>query len=142
MIPRGHLSIIPYRTLSNVDVDPNQVIFDVLLRKGDLVEKFVAFANKPRLLQRFRERLADYKRFWEGVQVRVRLPCVGRFCWWQVGWREACRILRAVETTRFFFSYCIFTNGLRGICSHPYLGLCRAKTHVDGSMSAVVFDRP
>lgn len=46
-----------------------QVIFDVLLRKGDLVEKFVAFANKPRLLQRFRERLADYKRFWQGVQV-------------------------------------------------------------------------
>lgn len=50
-----------------------QVIFDVLLRKGDLVEKFVAFANKPRLLQRFRERLADYKRFWEGVQVCVSL---------------------------------------------------------------------
>lgn len=47
-----------------------QVIFDVLLRKADLVEKFVAFANKPRLLQRFRERLADYKRFWQGVQVR------------------------------------------------------------------------
>ncbi|CBJ28057.1 calcium/ calmodulin-dependent protein kinase 1 [Ectocarpus siliculosus] len=46
----------------------SEVIFDVLLRKGDLVEKFVAFANKPRLLQRFRERLADYKRFWEGVQ--------------------------------------------------------------------------
>ena len=33
------------------------------------MEKFVAFANKPRLLQRFKERLADYKRFWEGVQV-------------------------------------------------------------------------
>lgn len=49
----------------------SEVIFDVLLRKGDLVEKFVAFANKPRLLQRFRERLADYKRFWEGVQVRL-----------------------------------------------------------------------
>ena len=47
----------------------HQVIFDVLLRKADLVEKFVAFAIKPRLLQRFRERLADYKRFWEGVQV-------------------------------------------------------------------------
>lgn len=46
------------------------MIFDVLLRKADLVEKFVAFANKPRLLQRFRERLADYKRFWQGVQVR------------------------------------------------------------------------
>ncbi|CAB1117160.1 unnamed protein product [Ectocarpus sp. CCAP 1310/34] len=46
----------------------SEVIFDVLLRKGDLVEKFVTFANKPRLLQRFRERLADYKRFWEGVQ--------------------------------------------------------------------------
>ena len=45
------------------------MIFDVLLRKGDLVEKFVAFANKPRLLQRFKERLADYKQFWEGVQV-------------------------------------------------------------------------
>ncbi|CAM9502019.1 unnamed protein product [Laminaria digitata] len=46
----------------------SEVIFDVLLRKGDLVEKFVAFASKPRLLQRFKERLADYKRFWEGVQ--------------------------------------------------------------------------
>lgn len=64
MVQRGHSP-----TLSNVDVI--QVIFDVLLRKGDLVEKFVAFANKPRLLQRFRERLADYKRFWEGVQVRL-----------------------------------------------------------------------
>lgn len=52
----------------------DQVIFDVLLRKSDLVEKFVAFANKPRLLQRFKERLADYKRFWQGVQVR-RVVC-------------------------------------------------------------------
>lgn len=47
------------------------MIFEVLLRKGDLVEKFVAFSNKPRLLQRFKERLIDYRRFWEGVQVSV-----------------------------------------------------------------------
>ncbi|CAM9293619.1 unnamed protein product [Discosporangium mesarthrocarpum] len=47
----------------------SEVIFQVLLRKGDLVEKFVKFANKPRLLQRFQERMADYKQFWEGVQV-------------------------------------------------------------------------
>lgn len=52
-----------------VPVLSEQVIFDVLLRKGDLVEKFVAFANKPRLMQRFTERLAEYKGFWEGVQV-------------------------------------------------------------------------
>lgn len=36
------------------------------------MEKFVVFANKPRLLQRFRERLAEYKRYWEGVQVIFR----------------------------------------------------------------------
>ncbi|CAM9477203.1 unnamed protein product [Choristocarpus tenellus] len=47
----------------------SEVIFQVLLRKGDLVEKFVEFANKPRLLQRFKERMIDYQRFWEGVQV-------------------------------------------------------------------------
>lgn len=59
----------------------NQVIFEVLLRKGDLVEKFVAFASKPRLLHRFRERLADYKRFWEGVQVGHLVSTA-----WSVSW--------------------------------------------------------
>lgn len=41
-----------------------EVTFHLLLRKGDLVEKFVAFAHKPRLLGRFQERMAEYERFW------------------------------------------------------------------------------
>lgn len=57
------------RPLWSFPLTLKQVIFDVLLRKSDLVEKFVAFANNPRLLQRFRERLAEYERYWEGVQV-------------------------------------------------------------------------
>jgi hypothetical protein len=41
-----------------------EVLLDLLLRRGDLVTSFVAYAHKPRLRGRFHERLAEYQRFW------------------------------------------------------------------------------
>ena len=44
-----------------------EVILDVLTKKGQHVEHFIGFASKPRLLARFRERMEEYKRFWESI---------------------------------------------------------------------------
>ena len=38
------------------------------LQKSEHVEKFLEFAREPQLLGRFRQRLAEYKRFWVDVQ--------------------------------------------------------------------------
>lgn len=46
-----------------------EVVLDVLTKKGQHVEQFIGFATKPRLMSRFRDRLEEYKRFWEGVQM-------------------------------------------------------------------------
>lgn len=46
-----------------------EVVLEVLTKKGQHVEQFIGFASKPRLLARFKERLEEYKRFWEGVQL-------------------------------------------------------------------------
>lgn len=47
-----------------------EVILEVLLQKSEHVERFVEFAHKPRLLSRFKQRMDEYKKFWESVQVR------------------------------------------------------------------------
>ena len=44
-----------------------EVVLDRLTKKGEHVEQFIAFSQKPRLLARFKERMEEYKRFWEGV---------------------------------------------------------------------------
>eukprot|EP00601_Ochromonadales_sp_CCMP2298_P027966 CAMPEP_0173274590 /NCGR_PEP_ID=MMETSP1143-20121109/2522_1 /TAXON_ID=483371 /ORGANISM="non described non described, Strain CCMP2298" /LENGTH=901 /DNA_ID=CAMNT_0014211413 /DNA_START=111 /DNA_END=2812 /DNA_ORIENTATION=+ len=46
-----------------------EVVLDLLTKKGRHVEQFIGFANKPRLMARFRERLEEYKRFWENVSI-------------------------------------------------------------------------
>lgn len=46
-----------------------EVVLDLLTKKGQHVEQFIGFASKPRLMARFRERMEEYKRFWEGVKV-------------------------------------------------------------------------
>ena len=46
-----------------------EVVLDVLTKKGQHVEQFIGFATKPKLLARFKERLEEYKRFWEGVSI-------------------------------------------------------------------------
>ncbi len=45
-----------------------EVRLDILTKKGQHVEQFIGFASKPRLLARFKERLEEYKRFWEDVE--------------------------------------------------------------------------
>ena len=45
-----------------------EVVLDVLSKKGQHAEQFVAYANKPRLLSRFKDRLAEYSKFWMGVR--------------------------------------------------------------------------
>lgn len=45
-----------------------EVVLNVLAKKGQHTEQFVAFANKPRLLSRFKERLAEYSEFWIGIR--------------------------------------------------------------------------
>lgn len=46
-----------------------EVVLDLLTKKGQHVEQFIGFASKPRLMARFRERMEEYKRFWEGVKM-------------------------------------------------------------------------
>ncbi len=46
-----------------------EVVLDLLTKKGRHVEQFIGFATKPKLLARFRERIEEYKRFWEGVSI-------------------------------------------------------------------------
>jgi hypothetical protein len=46
-----------------------EVVLDLLTKKGQHVEHFIGFANKPKLMARFRERMEEYKSFWEGVSV-------------------------------------------------------------------------
>ena len=41
---------------------------DMTLQKSEHIEKFLEFAREPQLLGRFRQRLAEYKRFWVDVQ--------------------------------------------------------------------------
>lgn len=44
-----------------------EVVLDMLTKKGQHVEQLIGFSQKPRLMARFRERMEEYKRFWEGV---------------------------------------------------------------------------
>jgi serine/threonine protein kinase len=44
-----------------------ELVLDVLTKKGEHAEQFIGFASKPRLMARFKERLEEYKRFWENV---------------------------------------------------------------------------
>lgn len=46
-----------------------EVVLDLLTKKGQHVEQFIGFSSKPRLMARFRERMDEYKRFWEGVRM-------------------------------------------------------------------------
>lgn len=46
-----------------------EVVLDLLTKKGQHVEQFIGFASKPRLMARFKERMEEYKRFWENVSI-------------------------------------------------------------------------
>ena len=46
-----------------------EVVLDLLTKKGQHVEQFIGFSSKPRLMARFRERMEEYKRFWEGIRL-------------------------------------------------------------------------
>lgn len=54
-----HLSIFWAKT---------EVVLDVLTKKGEHAEQFIRFSQKPKLMARFKERLEEYRRFWEGVR--------------------------------------------------------------------------
>jgi len=44
-----------------------ETVLDLLTKKGQHVEQFIEFASKPRLMTRFKDRMDEYKLFWEGV---------------------------------------------------------------------------
>lgn len=44
-----------------------EVVLDVLSKKGQHAEQFIGFSHNPKLHQRFKERVGEYKLFWEGV---------------------------------------------------------------------------
>ena len=44
------------------------VILDLSLKKSDHVEKFVEYANNPKLRARFLDRISEYKLFWENIR--------------------------------------------------------------------------
>ena len=46
-----------------------EVVLDVLTKKGQHIEQFIGFSHKPRLIARFRDRMEEYKRFWEGISI-------------------------------------------------------------------------
>mmetsp|Transcript_33293 Transcript_33293/g.43909 ORF Transcript_33293/g.43909 Transcript_33293/m.43909 type:complete len:816 (-) Transcript_33293:274-2721(-) len=46
-----------------------EVVLDILLVKAEHVERFVKYAQKPKLFLRFRQRLGEYYKFWEGIQI-------------------------------------------------------------------------
>ena len=48
-----------------------EIVLEVLTKKGQHAEQFIAFAHKPRLLARFQERMHEYRDFWD----RVRSMC-------------------------------------------------------------------
>jgi hypothetical protein len=54
-----------------------EVVLDLLTKKGQHVEQFIGFASKPRLMARFRERMEEYKRFWEGIRMMCSNYVVG-----------------------------------------------------------------
>lgn len=54
-----------------------EVVLDLLTKKGQHVEHFIGFASKPRLMERFRERMEEYKRFWENVGIMCRNYLLG-----------------------------------------------------------------
>ncbi|KAJ8601770.1 hypothetical protein CTAYLR_006821 [Chrysophaeum taylorii] len=41
-----------------------EVIFDLIIQKSEHIDKFVDYTAEPKLADRFRHRLHDYKRFW------------------------------------------------------------------------------
>ena len=45
-----------------------EIVLDVLTKKGQHAEQFIAFAHKPRLMARFQERMQEYRGFWDGVR--------------------------------------------------------------------------
>lgn len=46
-----------------------ELVLDSLTKKGQHVEQFIGFSSKPRLMARFRERIEEYKRFWESISI-------------------------------------------------------------------------
>mmetsp|Transcript_25314 Transcript_25314/g.25538 ORF Transcript_25314/g.25538 Transcript_25314/m.25538 type:complete len:119 (-) Transcript_25314:161-517(-) len=42
-------------------------ILDTLTREGQVAEDFIQFVHTPRLLRRFKDRIAEYRTFWEHV---------------------------------------------------------------------------
>ena len=44
-----------------------EVVLDALTKKGQHAENFVGFARNPKLMNRFKERVNEYRNFWEGV---------------------------------------------------------------------------
>lgn len=46
-----------------------EVVFDVMLKKGDHIDQFVDFGKNPRLMERFQARMSDYQYFWNYIQV-------------------------------------------------------------------------
>jgi hypothetical protein len=44
-----------------------EVVLDMLSKKGQHAEQFIKFSHNPKLHQRFKERVSEYKNFWEGV---------------------------------------------------------------------------
>jgi serine/threonine protein kinase len=45
-----------------------EVVLEMLTKKGQRAEQFVGFGNKPQLMNRFRQLMNDYGRFWSGVK--------------------------------------------------------------------------
>ena len=45
-----------------------EVVLDVLTKKGQHAEQFIGFAHKPKLMARFRDRMHEYRNFWDGVR--------------------------------------------------------------------------
>lgn len=46
-----------------------EIVLELLTKKGQHAEQFTGYARKPKLMARFRERIEEYRRFWENVEL-------------------------------------------------------------------------
>ena len=54
-----------------------ELVLDVLTKKGQVVEQLIEFSQNPKLMNRFLERMEEYKQFWEKVRTLCKSYIIG-----------------------------------------------------------------
>ena len=54
-----------------------ETVLEVLTMKGRHAEKFISFSHNPKLMEKFKGRIEEYRQFWEGVSAMSGTYLVG-----------------------------------------------------------------